>query len=170
MRSLLYFRFEDAVSAKAGWDRLLPLGQPPAHVSGPWFFGEAFRPVKGFPAVDATHITFRREGATAGYAICALLGAVIAGYYSDRATLLVGIAAYCVGFVIGGIAGWCLGGLAGSRVVRPHLARHAAVLSEGEILMVVGCKTAEKGKVRSVLCGSGGVGVEEHGDLLPHLR
>lgn len=36
--------------------------------------------------------------------------------------------------------------------------------------MIVGCKSSEKDKVMTLLYGRGGVGIEEHGDFLPHLR
>ncbi|WP_257993553.1 hypothetical protein [Cupriavidus pauculus] len=35
--------------------------------------------------------------------------------------------------------------------------------------MIVGCKTAEKEVIKTMLSDSGGVGVDEHGDLVPHL-
>lgn len=72
--------------------------------------------------------------------------------------------------MIGGFCGWCVGALGGTRRARPRLARHAALLSQGEILMIVGFKSSDKEKVKSLLYGKGGVGIEERGDFLPHLR
>lgn len=170
MRTLLYFRFIDAASARNGGTRLLPLLNAPTYVTGPWFLGKGLKPIEGFPAVDTTHTTFRHEASMAGYAICAVLGIALAGYYGDHSDPLSSLTAYGLGFVIGGFCGWCLGALGGTRLARPRLARHAALLSQGEILMVVGCKSSDKEKVKSLLYGKGGVGIEERGDFLPHLR
>ncbi|EHP39872.1 hypothetical protein OR16_29129 [Cupriavidus basilensis OR16] len=94
----------------------------------------------------------------------------LAGYYGDHSDPLSSLTAYGLGFMIGGFGGWFLGALSGTRLLRPRLARHAALLAQGEILMIVGCKSSEKDKVKTLLYGKGGVGIEEHGDFLPHLR
>lgn len=170
MRSLLYFRFKDVDSAKNGWNQLTALLHAPAYVTGPWFLGRGLRPVKGFPAADTTHTTFRHEASMAGYAICAVLGLALAGYYGDHSDPLSSLVTYGLGFVLGGVCGWCLGALGGARLPRPRLARHAALLSQDEVLMIVGCRSSAKEKVKSLLYGKGGVGIEDHGDFLPHLR
>ncbi|MCY0852938.1 hypothetical protein [Cupriavidus sp. D39] len=170
MRTLLYFRFTDAASARNGWTQVLALSKAPTYVTGPWFLGRGLKPIAGFPVADSSHTTFRPEVSMAGYVICAVLGIALAGNYGDHSDPLSSLTAYGLGFMIGGFGGWFLGALSGARLSRPRLARHAALLSQGEILMIVGCKSSEKDKVKTLLYGRGGVGIEEHGDFLPHLR
>ncbi|MGO4306959.1 hypothetical protein [Cupriavidus sp. RAF12] len=170
MRALLCLRFKDATSARNGWAKLLPLVRGPARVTGPWFLGGGLRPVEGLPAADSTHTTFRHEASIAGYSIFAMLGLGLAGYYGDHSGALSGLATYGLGFVTFGICGWLLGALIGATLPRPRLARQAALLSQGEIIMIVGCKSSEKETVKTLLYELGGVGIDEHGDFLPHLR
>lgn len=170
MRTLLCLRFKDAASARDGWARLLPLVHATAHVTGPWFMGQGLRPVESFPGADTTHTSFRHEGSIAGYAIFAILGLALAGYYGDHSAPLSGLTTYGLGFVAFGVCGWLLGALFGSMLPRQRLARAAALLSQGEIIMIVGCKSSEKETIKTLLYELGGVGIDEHGDFLPHLR
>ncbi|WP_042885696.1 hypothetical protein [Cupriavidus necator] len=170
MRTLLCLRFKNADSARKGWEKLLPLLRAPAYVTGPWFLGRSLRPVEGFPGADTTHTTFRHEGSIAGYAAFAILGLVLAGYYGDHSAPLSGLFTYGLGFVAFGVCGWLLGALFGATFARQRLARAAALLSQGELIMIVGCKSSEKEAIKTLLYDLGGVGIDEYGDFLPHLR
>lgn len=170
MRTLLCLRFKNAASARSGWEKLLSLVRAPARVTGPWFLRRGLRPVEGFPAADTTHTTFRHEASIAGYGTFAILGLVLAGYYGDHSDALSGLTTYGLGFVTFGICGWLLGALTGAMLPRPRLARQTVLLSQDELVMIVGCKSSEKETVKTLLYKLGGVDIDEHGDFLPHLR
>uniref|UniRef100_UPI003FA4068E hypothetical protein n=1 Tax=Cupriavidus necator TaxID=106590 RepID=UPI003FA4068E len=73
---------------------MLPLLNAPTYVTGPRFLGKGLKPIEGFPAADTTHTTFRHEASMAGYAICAVLGIALAGYYGDHPDPLSSLIAY----------------------------------------------------------------------------
>lgn len=170
MRTLLCLRFKNVASARKSWEQLRALKRAPAYVSGPWFIGRGSQPLEGLPAADNTHTTFRHEVSMAGYGVFALLGLVLAAYYGNHSGALSALSTYGLGFVVFGICGWLLGALIGATLPRPRLARQMALLSQGEIIMIVGCKSSEKESIKALLYEQGGVGIDEHDDFLPHLR
>ncbi|WP_146002112.1 hypothetical protein [Cupriavidus pauculus] len=170
MRTLLCLRFTNAASARNGWDKLRSLEHAPAYVTGPWFLGRGQQRFDGFPAADTTHTTFRHEGSIMGYAVFAILGLVLAAYYGNHSGTLSALSTYGLGFVAFGICGWLLGDLIGATLTRSRLARQTALLSQDEIIMIVGCKSSEKESIKTLLYEQGGVGIDEHDDFLPHLR
>lgn len=105
-----------------------------------------------------------------GYAVFAILGLVLAAYYGNHSGTLSALSTYGLGFVAFGICGWLLGDLIGATLTRSRLARQTALLSQDEIIMIVGCKSSEKESIKTLLYEQGGVGIDEHDDFLPHLR
>ncbi|WP_354673943.1 hypothetical protein [Cupriavidus alkaliphilus] len=170
MRTLLFFSLKDTATARLAQVRLGDLSGTSARVKGPWFVQRDNQPVEGFPSTDIGQTTYREEAAIAGIFVGALVGAlVILGY-----GVSVGAGATAVAYVgavtLGAMIGWSAGGLFGGRIGRLGLWRQNAQTAPGQLLMIASCDSKSKEALKQIINELGGVGVDEHSDLMPNFR
>ncbi|WP_439685065.1 Transmembrane protein [Cupriavidus oxalaticus] len=170
MRTLLYFSLKDAATARLAQVRCGDLAGTPARVKGPWFVQRDNQPVEGFPATDIGQTTYREEAALAGIFVGAVVGALVVLRYGVSVGAGATAVAYVGAVMLGAIIGWWAGGLVGVRIGRLGLWRQNAQTIPGQFLMIASCDSKSKETVKQVINELGGVGVDEHRDVMPNFR
>ncbi len=66
--------------------------------------------------------------------------------------------------------GWWVCGLVGGKIIRLALWRWNAQVAPGQLLMIVSCDLRSKEALKQLIQDLGGVGVDEHSDLMPNFR
>lgn len=170
MRTLLYFSLKDAATARLAQVRCRDLAGTPARVKGPWFVQRDNQPVEGFPATDIGQTTYREEAALAGIFVGAGVGALVILRYGVSVGAGATAVAYVGAVMLGAIIGWWAGGLVGVRIGRLGLWRQNAQTTPGQFLMIASCDSKSKEALKQVINELGGVGVDEHRDVMPNFR
>lgn len=170
MRTLLYFSLRDKATARLAQARLSDLAGTPTRVAGPWFVQRDNQPVDGLPRIDVGHTTYREEAAITGIFIGAIVGAFVIFRYGVSAGASATAVAYVGAVMLGAMIGWWVGGLVGARIGRLALWRQNAQMAPGELLMIASCDSRSKETLKEIINELGGVGVDEHSDLMPNLR
>jgi len=170
MRTLLYFSLKDPATARLEKVRLGDLGGASARVKGPWFVQRDNQPVEGFPPTDIGQTTYREEAAIAGI----LVGAFVCALVILRYGVSVGAGATAVAYVgavmVGAMIGWWAGGLVGGKIGRLGLWLQNVQAAPGQLLMIASCDSKSKEALKQIINELGGVGVDEHSDLMPNFR
>ncbi|MDQ0141804.1 hypothetical protein [Cupriavidus necator] len=170
MRTLLYFSLKDTATARLAQMRFGDLAGTSARVEGPWFVQRDNQPVEGFPPTDIGHTTYREEAAIAGMFVGAVLGALVILRYGVSVGAGATAAAYVGAVMLAAIIGWWAGGLVGVKIGRLGLWRQNAQTTPGQFLMIASCDSKSKEALKQVIKELGGVGVDEHSDLMPNFR
>lgn len=170
MRTLLYFSLRDTATARLVQARLGDLAGTPTLVAGPWFVQRDNQPVDGLPTIDVGQTTYREEAAITGIFIGAIVGALVIFRYGVSAGSGATVVAYVGAAMLGAMIGWWLCGLVGGKIGRLALWRQNAQLAPGQLLMVVSCDSRSKEALKQLINELGGVGVDEHSDLMPNFR
>ncbi|WP_427309027.1 hypothetical protein [Cupriavidus sp. H39] len=170
MRTLLYFSLKDTATARLAQVRLGDLGGTSARVNGPWFVQRDNQPVEGFPPTDIGQTTYREEAAIAGIFVGALAAALVILRYGVSFGAGATAAAYVGAVMLGAMIGWWAGGLVGGKIGRVGLWRQNAQTAPGQLLMIASCDSKSKEALKQIVNEVGGVGVDEHSDLMPNFR
>ncbi|KAF7961719.1 hypothetical protein AWV80_30135 [Cupriavidus sp. UYMU48A] len=170
MRTLLYFSLRDTATARLAQARLGDLAGTPALVAGPWFVQRDNQPVDGLPTIDIAQTTYRDEAAITGIFVGALVGALVIFRYGASAGAGATAIAYVGAVMLGAMIGWWVCGLIGGKIVRLALWRWNAQVAPGQLLMIVSCDLRSKEALKQLIQDLGGVGVDEHSDLMPNFR
>ncbi|NSX14526.1 hypothetical protein HTY52_10625 [Cupriavidus taiwanensis] len=170
MRTLLYFRLNDIATARLAQARLARLAGTPEFVAGLSFVQRDNQPVDGLPMVDAGQVTYREEAAITGIFVGAIVGVFIIFRYGVSAGDAATAVAYVGAAVLGAMIGWWVGGLAGGKIGRLALWRQHARTAPGQFLMIASCDSKSKEAVKQIVNELGGVGIDEHSDLMPNFR
>lgn len=167
MRTLLYFRLNDAAAARRAQAQLGELAATPAHVEGPWFFQRDGQPAAGLPAPDAAQLTYHKEAAVAGLVAGALVMAWVLFRYGTPASPAAGVLAYLGGMALGAVIGLWLGSVTGARIMRTGLRRQKRQMAAGQLIMVCACNTQSRGRLCEIARDAGAAAIGPHDSLLP---
>jgi len=170
MRTLLYFSLRDTPTARLTQARLGDLAGAPALVAGPWFVQRDSQPVDGLPKIDVGQATYREEAAITGIFVGAIVGALVIFRYGVSAGAGATAVAYVGTVMLGAMIGWWLCGLIGAKIGRLALWRQNAQMAPGQLLMIVSCDSRSKEALKQLISELGGVGIDEHSDLMPNFR
>ncbi|WER50503.1 hypothetical protein CupriaWKF_33735 [Cupriavidus sp. WKF15] len=170
MRTLLYFNLRDNATARLAQARLGDLSGTPTLVAGPWFVQRDNQPVDGLPTIDVGQTTYREEAAITGIFIGAIVGALVIFRYGVSAGAGATAVAYVGAVTLGAMIGWWVSGLVGGKISRLELWPQNAQIAPGHLLMIVSCDSRSKETLRQIINELGGVGVDEHSDLMPSFR
>ena len=170
MRTLLYFNLRDKATARLAQTRLGDLAGTPALVAGPWFVQRDNQPVDGLPRIDVGQTTYREEAAITGIFVGAIVGALVIFRYGVSAGASATAVAYVGAVMLGAMIGWWVGGLVGARIGRLALWRQNTQMAPGQMLMIASCDSRSKEALKKLINELGGVGVDEHSDLMPNFR
>jgi hypothetical protein len=170
MRTLLYFILRDTAAARLAQARLGDLAGTPALVAGPWFVQRDNQPADGLPTIDVSQTTYREEAAITGLFVGAVVGALVIFRYGVSVGAGATAVAYVGAVMLGAMIGWWLCGLVGGKIGRLALWRQYAQLAPSQLLMVVSCDSRSKEALKQLINELGGVGVDEHSDLMPNFR
>lgn len=170
MRTLLYFSLKDTATARLAQERLGDLGGTSARVKGPWFVRRDNQPVEGFPRTDIGQTTYREEAAIAGIFVGAVVSALVIWRYGVSVGAGATAVAYVGAVVLGAMIGWWAGGLVGGKIGRRGLWPQIAETAPGQLLMIASCDSESKRALKQIINDLGGVGVDEHSDLMPNFR
>ncbi|WP_042875743.1 hypothetical protein [Cupriavidus necator] len=170
MRTLLYFRMKDAVTARLAQARLGDLAGTSALVAGPWFVQRDNQPVDGLPKIDPGQTTYREEAAITGIFAGAIVAALVIFRYGVSAGTGATAIAYVGAIMLGAMIGWWIGGLVGAKVGRLGLRQQKAQMAPGQLLMIASCDSKSKESMKQFINELGGVSIDEHSDLMPNFR
>ncbi|KWR91336.1 hypothetical protein [Cupriavidus sp. IDO] len=170
MRTLLYFRLKDVITARLAQARLDELAGTSALVTGPWFVQRDNQPIDGLPRVDAGQTTYREEAAITGIFVGAIVAALVIFKYGVSVGTGATAIAYVGAIALGAMIGWWIGGLVGVKVGRLELGRQKAQMAPGQLLMIASCDSKSKESTKRMINELGCVSIDEHSDVMPNFR